>query len=252
MAYYGVIFPEFWTGATGRELRAAGKDAQLLSLYLATNRHANMIGLYRLRLEDVRHEIGLGLKGLVRAFTATARTQYALYDAASAYVWVRTMARFRLGMKAGEPLAPDDNKVSAVNRLYQAIDPNPFLGTFFDENHKLLRLRRRRDDVGLVVAVSAGHHRSGLQAPTKPLVSQVTESGSEEQVQKQESAGAPRQPILVALTHETLKTGSFESIADVAEAVKTAAAKYRIPYDSDTVARALRAVGARGGRYGGR
>jgi uncharacterized protein YdaU (DUF1376 family) len=52
-------------------------------------------------------------------------------------------------------------------------------------------------------------------------------------------------PILVAVTHETLKAGTFESIADVAETVKRQAATLRIPYDGDTVAKAIRSVGAR-------
>ena len=61
-SYYGVVFPEFWTGPTGRQLREhGGKDAQLLGLYLISNRHTNMLGLYRLRIDDIRHESGLGL-----------------------------------------------------------------------------------------------------------------------------------------------------------------------------------------------
>jgi len=51
--------------------------------------------------------------------------------------------------------------------------------------------------------------------------------------------------VLVAVTHEVLNRGTFASIADVADAVKTAAATLRIPYDSELVATALRSVGSR-------
>ena len=56
---------------------------------------------------------------------------------------------------------------------------------------------------------------------------------------------ARRAPILTALTHETLKAGRFESIADVAETVKTEAAKLKIQYDGESVAKAIRSVSAR-------
>jgi hypothetical protein len=56
---------------------------------------------------------------------------------------------------------------------------------------------------------------------------------------------ARRAPVLVAVTHEVLNRSAFDSIADVADAVKTAAARLRIPYDSELVATALRSVGSR-------
>ena len=52
-------------------------------------------------------------------------------------------------------------------------------------------------------------------------------------------------PVLVALTHNVINADTFTSLADVADAVKYAAARHRIPYDGATVAAALRSVGAR-------
>jgi hypothetical protein len=56
---------------------------------------------------------------------------------------------------------------------------------------------------------------------------------------------ARRAPVLVALTHEVLNAGRFETIADVAEQVKRDAARLGIPYTGDQVAVALRSVGSR-------
>lgn len=171
--YYGVTFPTYWTGPTGRELRArGGKDAQLLGLYLTSNRFANMIGLYHLTLDDIRHETGLTVKGIARAFETTAAASYATFDSGSAFVWVRQMVRFRLNLKAGQALAPDDHRVVGVNRLYQGLAANPFLGEFFDVHGKTLRLKRRRDSVGLVVGLVGHHNGSPLQGASKGLVSQ--------------------------------------------------------------------------------
>ena len=168
-----MVFPEFWTGKTGRELRTAGKDAQLLGLYLATNRFANMIGLYKLLPEDIHHETRLSLKGIAGAFDATAAAHFATYDAATGYVWVRTMARIRLNLTPGSSLSTEDKRVPAVNRLYQALDPNPFLGEFFDLNHRTLRLKRRREpSATLVVPLNGRHHISPLQGARKGHASQ--------------------------------------------------------------------------------
>lgn len=166
-SYYGIIFPEFWTGTTGRQLRAWGKDAQLIGLYLASNCHANMLGLYRLGLDDVRHETGLGLKAIEKGLQAAAESGYALFDASTEFVWVRQMARFRLGLKAGEGLRDGDKRAQAISRIYHAIEANPFLGEFYDLNRKILPLGRRRESIGLVVPFSANHKISPIQGATK-------------------------------------------------------------------------------------
>jgi hypothetical protein len=51
--------------------------------------------------------------------------------------------------------------------------------------------------------------------------------------------------VLQALTNEALNREAFATLADLADAVKFAAAKCRIPYSTPTVAAALRSVGAR-------
>lgn len=203
-SYYGVIFPEFWTGPTGRELRKHGKDAQLLGLYLATNRHANMLGLYRLMVDDIRHETGLSVLTIAKAFRAVASTEYARFDAQTSYVWVRSMARFRLALQAGEALASGDKRAKATNRLYRGIDPNPFLGIFFDVNHRILLLEQRRENVGVVVDLSNDHKMSPfpspLEAPSKPV--SVSVSGNSCQTSEEHLAPkTPAQPVKPAFEH---------------------------------------------------
>jgi hypothetical protein len=54
-----------------------------------------------------------------------------------------------------------------------------------------------------------------------------------------------RHTVCEALVHTALNRQRFDSIADLTDVVKTLAAKYRIPYDSDLVAKAIRSVGSR-------
>ena len=46
-------------------------------------------------------------------------------------------------------------------------------------------------------------------------------------------------PILVALLHELLNGEDFATIADLADGLKTRAARLRIPYDPERIADAL-------------
>lgn len=52
----------------------------------------------------------------------------------------------------------------------------------------------------------------------------------------------PRTPVLNALLHELVKQHAFETLADLTETLKCAAAQLRIPYDSTRITAALRAV----------
>jgi hypothetical protein len=105
-SYYGVVFPEFWTGPTGKAIRAEGKDAVILALYLMTCRYATMIGVFRLLVDDVKAETGIGMKGLVGAFATLQRLEFADYDATTQHVWVREMAKFRMHLYKKSPLEP--------------------------------------------------------------------------------------------------------------------------------------------------
>ena len=58
MRDYGKVSPHFWIGRTGKELRQAGPESQLVALYLLTSPHANMIGLYYMPLTFLSHETG--------------------------------------------------------------------------------------------------------------------------------------------------------------------------------------------------
>ena len=63
MRDYATVAPQFWLGKTGRELRKKGAEAQVVSFYLMTSPHANMLGLYYLPILYIAHETGLGLEG---------------------------------------------------------------------------------------------------------------------------------------------------------------------------------------------
>jgi hypothetical protein len=106
-------------------------------------RYATMIGLYPLPVRDIRHETGIGQKGLVRAFSVLSRVGFADYDGRTEHTWVREMAKFRLGLQV-KALESKDNRVVGIQRLYDRLTENPFLEPFFDRYAKELHLRGKR------------------------------------------------------------------------------------------------------------
>ena len=182
MSHYGVVYPEFWTGPTGRAIaKAGGRDAQLLALYLVSCRHATMIGLYYLPFDVMRQETRLSARALVRALELLREPcQFASYDPTAEVVWVYEMARFRvLGAQAKKALTKDDNRVSHCQRLYAEVVENSFLESFFDHYHNQLKLTNRR-------SANGDHNRKPLpspfEAPSKPVNRSVrTEISSRDQ-----------------------------------------------------------------------
>jgi hypothetical protein len=189
-SYYGIVFPEFWTGPTGKAIRTEGKDAQILAFYLMSCRYATMLGLYRLLVDDVRSETGLAHKGLVRGFDGLQRAEFAEHDAVTQHVWVREMAKFRLGLQRKSPLDRDDNRIKGCQNLYDKLADNPFLGVFFDRYAKEIRLTGRRSCGSLVQTPL----HVALPRGSKGLVSQITDSRDQVQgsgTEKQTGAAAP-------------------------------------------------------------
>lgn len=169
---YGVLFPRFWEGTTGRQIQGKGRDAVILAAYLASCRHANMIGLYELPIVFLERELTV-LKGrplIMKAFQALEDVSYATYDLGTEHVWVREMARIRLGLAPGDTIATKDNKHRAVLRLYAAAKPNPFLAPFHERYQESLQLDKMRIGPPLKpVAVEISTPYKGLQGASKGL-----------------------------------------------------------------------------------
>lgn len=146
---YGRLFSGYWTGQTGKQIRARGLAAQLLGTYLVSNDHANMIGLYYLPVPLIAHELGLPLEGARDALRSLAEVGFAHYDDDTEHVWVVEMARLQVKTPdepPDAPLKPHDNRVKGVKRLYATLPNNPFLRPFFDKYGALFQLTEARGE----------------------------------------------------------------------------------------------------------
>lgn len=252
--YYGVLWPDFWTGRTGREIRkAGGANAQVLALYLMSNRHANMIGLYRISLEDMAHETGLKLKAIEAALQVLSHG-FARYDEASEFVWVLNMARFRLGLRAGEPLQPGDRKVVAINKLYHGIESNVFLSAFFEHYASTLRITKLRTPQEIqphaTTSVASKGHQMGHVSPSHASNSnqdQETEISDQEtgnRSQEQEKArltppATDNVRVITRIARDLRRRHPDAGFTDLKDLTKDECARLRVAYDSEAVGKAV-------------
>lgn len=169
MRDYGKVSPQFWIGRTGKSLRSAGAEAQLVSLYLLTNPHANMIGLYYMPLMFIAHETGLGMEGASKGLTSAIKAGFCHYDEQSEMVWVPEMAAHQIGSN----LSPKDKRCPGVQNEYNAQPDNPFLSMFYDKYQIHYHMTVRRGGVD--------KNESEPEGASKGLASQEQEQEQEKE-----------------------------------------------------------------------
>lgn len=193
---FGILSADFWDGDTGPAIAdAGGAAAQLVAVYLMSNRDATMLGLYPLDLLVMRVKIrSLTARQLLASLRVLQDVAFATYDTVTRFVWVHEMAKFRLNLLT-KPLDVADKKVKAVQRLYAGARPNPFLGPFYDRYHVDLHLQAKRTYPGVLQTLtdeldgaSEKDLRRGSRAAAKGLVRGL-EGASEGLMSPSEGAG---------------------------------------------------------------
>lgn len=147
MRDYSIAVPRFWTGDTGKRLRALGRDHQVIAFYLFTCPNANMIGLYYLPLPTLCHEVGgVTSEGALEVLRSLSEVGYAHYDEASDHVYIPGMA----AIQVGESLTPKDNRCKAVARLLIEARKTPFFEDFLLRYAKAYHLADQPELEGLI------------------------------------------------------------------------------------------------------
>jgi hypothetical protein len=166
MRGYAKISPQFWIGDTGRNLRAAGQEAMLVALYLLTNPHANMLGLYYLPKLSIEHETGLGRGGASKGLRRAIEAGFCAYDESSEMVFIHEMARYQIA----DQLVTTDKQCAGIQREYDGLPNNPFLAAFYDKYTKAFHLKNRREG------------RRASEGASMPLRSQEQEQEHEQDI----------------------------------------------------------------------
>ncbi|WAL80972.1 hypothetical protein OYT13_13925 [Pandoraea sp. XJJ-1] len=165
MREYGKVSPQFWIGTTGKALRKHGVEAQLVALYLMTNPHANMLGLYYLPTMFIAHETGMGLEGASKGLSSAIEAGFCSYDEASEVVWIHEMASYQVGTS----LKAADLRVKGVQNEYDSLPENPYLAVFYGKYRDAFHMSSCRGST------------YECEAPSKPLLSQEQEQEQEQE-----------------------------------------------------------------------
>lgn len=110
MRDYAKVAPQFWTGKTGKALKAAGPEAVIVAMYLMTSPHANMIGLYHCPIVYIAHDTGLGIEGASKGLQSAIEADFCTFEADTDYVFVHEFAMYQIG----DELDPKDNRVKGI------------------------------------------------------------------------------------------------------------------------------------------
>jgi hypothetical protein len=160
MRAYARISPTFWIGETGREIRALGRDATLIALYLISAPLSTMTGLYYLPLTTLCHETGVDLEVARSVLDALGRIGFAHYDYTTEHVWVPNMAHFQVGAS----LKVKDRRVEGIVNQLRPLRGSPFLPAFIERYARAFKLAKAKGWRELTQAL-----RSPSNAPSKDV-----------------------------------------------------------------------------------
>lgn len=131
MKDYMKFYPQFWTGKTGKAIRQFGRDTQLIAIYLFSNAHANMLGIYYLPEIFIAHETSISLERTQKALQNLCQIGFCSIDTESEYVWVHEMAFYQI-------VKPNDRQIKELKTLYDSLPDLPFLKDFHHKYEDIL------------------------------------------------------------------------------------------------------------------
>lgn len=168
MRDYAKIGPKMWHGQTFKALRQRGIEGVVVATYLMTSPSSNMLGLYFQPLMYMAYETGLGIEGASKGLQDCIDVGFCQYDETSEMVWVVEMANYQIANE----LQASDKRCKGIQKDYEALPDNPFIGLFFDRYQLSFHLATRREFEG------------ASQGPSKPHRSKEKEKEKEKEQEK--------------------------------------------------------------------
>lgn len=139
MRDYSKISPQFWVGATGREIRELGIEARMLAIYLLSCPHANMVGIYYLPVDYIVHDIRINKEEILNALHRLISIGFCSFDTKAEYIWVHEMAKHQICSYLSER----DKRVKAVNDIFHSLPNLTFLNDFYEKYKDIFHLQPR-------------------------------------------------------------------------------------------------------------
>lgn len=217
---YAIVKPQFWTGRTGRAIKALGPEHQVVATYMMTSPHSNMIGLYYLPVTYIAADAG-GTPDTIRpVIEALIRVGFCDYDFESGHVWVIRMAHHQLGAT----LKPGDKRRKAVARAATAVSSAPQYRAFVAAYGAGFGITAE-PATGIDHEATKGHHAAESRPESPMPARRVDQDQDKEKDQDQDkekeaspalAPGSAPEPRLEKLPHglaERIRVGYCERFA---------------------------------------
>lgn len=166
MRDYSKVSPKFWIGPTGKAIKKHGLEAVIVSMYLMTSPHSNMLGLFYQPVVFMAHETGLGLEGAHKGLAGCLEAGFCDYDTNTEIVWVFEMAAFQIA----DSLELKDNRCKGVQNEYNSLPTNPYLAGFFEKYSKAFHMAEKRSSEKVL--------EEGFEGASKPRAGTGTGTGT--------------------------------------------------------------------------
>lgn len=167
MREYAKVVPKMWHGKTMKALRKH-PEALIVAMYLITSPSSNMLGLFAQPVMYMAYETGLGIEGASKGLQQCVAAGFCSYDEESEFVFVHEMASYQIASE----LSPKDKQCVGIQKAYDALPDNPFLGAWYDRYAAAFHLTNRRE--------GEPAEQGGYQAPSEPHRSQEQEQEQEQ------------------------------------------------------------------------
>lgn len=125
---YVKICASFWNEIINKKMKPFRSTLIIVSLYVQTCRHANVLGLYYLPLSYIAYDTGIDEKKVRAAMKYLQETHFCSYDFNHEYIWIHEMAMEQVG----EKLDADSDLIDVINHFYHSIPALSFLKDFFE------------------------------------------------------------------------------------------------------------------------
>lgn len=209
---YRTIDASFWTDPKVGNLSI---EAKLTLLYLITNPHSHVGGIYYLRLSYMVVDLGLSQKAAKQAIDDLSKAGFVRYDAAKSVVWIVNMFKYQgRGEKNDRAVANQLETLHGTGLITEFLSRYPIVGEYYKPDTLCDTLSDTLSDFGTPI-----RNRSG------------TETEQEKEQEARALHGEFRSVKLSEVEYEKLRgrlNGNLENFIDQLDRYsQTSPAKFR-------------------------
>jgi len=166
---YARLPPNLWHD---NELKQFGLTTTLVSIYLRSSPHSNMIYLYQQQPEYAAVDIGLPVNEYLEAIGNLQSIGFCAYDSKTNYVWLRTA----MIEDVGEELKETDLRVKGIQALLKGMPESHFLAEFKREFKAKYKLNYKGASKGASKQVVSSKLNTSCYSAPSPIAANA-ESG---------------------------------------------------------------------------